>query len=74
MGQHNGRNYVAKFSRVKPSSGRGKTSGSDSGSDIADLRKQLEKVVQKRGEEVLGSLPPLRSRSGSASIGGSSDF
>ncbi|KAK0441359.1 putative phosphatase regulatory subunit-domain-containing protein [Armillaria borealis] len=71
---NNGRNYVAKFSRVKPSSGRGKTSGSDSGSDIADLRKQLEKVVQKRGEEVPGSLPPLQPRSGSASLGGSSDF
>lgn len=70
---NNGRNYVAKFSRVKSSSVRDKTSGSDSGSDIADLRKQLEKVVQKRKEEEPGSLPPLRPRSGSASLG-SSDF
>ncbi|KAK0185963.1 putative phosphatase regulatory subunit-domain-containing protein [Armillaria mellea] len=71
---NNGRNYIAKFSRVKPSSGRGKTSGSDSGNDIADLRKQLEKVVQRREGEEPGSLPPLRPRSGSTSLGGSSDF
>ncbi|KAK0210131.1 carbohydrate-binding module family 21 protein [Desarmillaria ectypa] len=72
---NNGRNYVAKFSKVKALSGRGKTSGSDSGSDIAGLRKQLEKVVQKREDEKLSSLPPLRpSRSGSASLGGTSDF
>ncbi|KAF8913391.1 putative phosphatase regulatory subunit-domain-containing protein [Mucidula mucida] len=70
---NNGRNYVAKFARVKPTVGRAKSSGarlsgSDSGSDISDLKAQLEKVVQKRDEEELITLPSLRATRSSASV------
>ncbi|KAG7453136.1 uncharacterized protein BT62DRAFT_925676 [Guyanagaster necrorhizus] len=65
---NNGRNYVAKFSWVKDSS-------SDSGSDIADLKKKLENVMQKREDEEPASLPPLPPpRSGPVELDSSSDF
>ncbi|KAF9020798.1 hypothetical protein BDZ89DRAFT_1072021 [Hymenopellis radicata] len=63
---NNGRNYVAKFSRVKPIAGRAMASGARL--DISDLKAQLEKMVQKRNEEELITLPPLRVTRSSASV------